>query len=302
MTRLLCIGMGYSATAVARLLAAEGWSVAGTSRTDAGASAIAASGFAGHVFDGVTVEPALAGAIDSATHLLISVAPGQAADPVLTACRDHLARARNLRWIGYLSTVGVYGDTGGGWVDEDTPPNPRQERTIRRVHAERAWLAFGAETHRSVQIFRIAGIYGPGRNPLLNLLDGSAQRIAKPGQVFNRIHVADIAQAVVAGIARGIPGRIYNLTDDEPAPPDEVVACAARLLGMEPPPPIPFAEAKLSPMAASFYADNRRVRNDRLCNELGVQLRYPTYRDGLAALAAGLRQSGAVAPKGAAKP
>ncbi len=300
MTRLLCIGMGYSATAVARLLAAEGWSVAGTSRTDAGASAIAASGFAGQVFDGVAVSPELVGAIEAATHLLVSVAPGQVVDPVLAACRDHLARTQKLSWIGYLSTVGVYGDTGGDWVDEDTPPNPRQERTIRRVHAERAWLEFGVVTHRTVQIFRIAGIYGPGRNPLLNLMDGSAQRIVKPGQVFNRIHVADIASGVVAGIKRGKPGRIYNLTDDEPAAPDDVVVCAARLLGMAPPPPVPFAEATLSPMAASFYADNRRVRNNRLRSELAVDLSYPNYRVGLAALAAELRQSGAVLPKGAA--
>ena len=302
MPRLLCIGMGYSAGAVARLLAPQDWTIAGTSRSADGADRIAAIGYSGDRYDSVTVTPDMAKAIRLATHILVSVAPGTMGDPVLATCREHLADSNTLQWIGYLSTVGVYGDTGGAWVDEDTPPNPRQERTIRRVEAERAWLEFGAATRRSAQVFRIAGIYGPGRNPLLNLLDGSAQRIVKPGQVFNRIHVDDIAQGVAAGLLLGQPGRIYNLTDDEPAPPDDVIVHAAQLLGREPPPPIPFADAKLSPMAASFYADNRRVRNDRLRNELGVDLQYPTYRDGLAALAAELRQSGAAPTKGAAGP
>ena len=302
MPRLLCIGMGYSADAVARRLAPQGWTIAGTSRSADGAKRVTAEGRSGHCFDGVTVTPDLAEAIQLATHILVSVAPGTLGDPVLASCVDHLAGSTNLQWIGYLSTVGVYGDTGGAWVDEDTPPNPRQERTIRRVEAERAWLEFGAQYHRSVQIFRIAGIYGPGRNPLLNLLDGSAQRIVKSGQVFNRIHVDDIAQGVAAGLLRGQPGRTYNLTDDEPAAPDDVIAHAAQLLGLEPPPPIPFADARLSPMAASFYADNRRVRNQRLRNELGVDLQYPTYRDGLAALAAELRQSGAAPTKGDSGP
>ena len=298
--------MGKSARrdagAVARLLAPQDWNIAGTSRSADGADRITAMGYCGHHFDGDTITSDFAQAIQHATNILVSVAPGTTGDPVLAACRDILSRPNHLQWIGYLSTVGVYGDTGGAWVDEDTPPNPRQERTIRRVDAERAWLEFGVGSQCAVQIFRIAGIYGPGRNPLLNLLDGSAQRIVKPGQVFNRIHVADIAQGVVAGLLRGNPGRIYNLTDDEPAPPDAVIVHAAQLLGLEPPPPIPFADARLSPMAASFYADNRRVRNDRLRNELGVALQHPSYRDGLAALAAELRQSGTAATKGAAGP
>jgi len=293
MTRLLCIGMGYCAAAVARSLAAQGWAIAGTSRTAKGVAAIDAMGFAGHGFDGAGVGLDLLPAIDRVTHLLVSVAPGATADLVLATCGPHLTDAPHLRWIGYLSTVGVYGDSGGAWVDEDTPPAPRQERTIRRLDAEQAWLDFGASNRCSVQIFRIGGIYGPGRNPLRQLLDGVAQRIVKPGQVFNRIHVDDIAQGVVAGIDRGQPGRIYNLTDDEPAAPDVVVEHAAQLLAIAPPPLIAFAQARLSPMAASFYADNRRVRNQRLRGELGVCLRYPTYREGLAALAAALRQSGA---------
>jgi nucleoside-diphosphate-sugar epimerase len=299
MSRLLCIGMGYSAEAVARLLAPQGWAVAGTSRTAEGIAGLQAKSWAGHIFDGVSVGPDLAAALAASTHLLVSVAPGPTGDPVLNACRKLIAAAADLAWIGYLSTVGVYGDTGGAWVDEDTPPLPRQERTIRRVAAEQAWLRMGAPGGTIVQVFRLSGIYGPGRNPLVNLLDGSAQRIVKPGQVFNRIHVNDIAQSVIAGIERGQPDRIYNLTDDEPAPPDEVVAYAAGLLGMTPPPPIPFVQARLSPMAASFYADNRRVRNDRMRKELGVNLLYPTYREGLAALATELRQSGAATTQGA---
>ncbi len=298
---LLCIGMGYSAAAVARLLAPQGWRITGTSRSADGLAAITAMGFQACLFDGAAAGPELAQVIAASTHCLVSVAPGAASDPVLAACNEHLAAAPDLRWIGYLSTVGVYGDSGGAWVDEETPPAPRQERTVRRLEVELAWLAFGVAAHKSVQIFRIAGIYGPRRNPLLNLLEGTAQRIVKPGQVFNRIHVADIAQGVAAGIERGQPGRIYNLTDDEPAPPDEVIVYAASLLGMPPPPPVPFAEARLSPMAASFYAGNRRVRNERLRQELGVDLLYPTYREGLAALATDLRQSGAVAPEGVAR-
>ena len=284
---LLCIGMGYCARVLAGDLAAQGWAIAGTSRSADGAARIAAQeGYAGHVFDGTAAGTGLITAIGESTHLLVSAAPGLTVDPVLTACRDPLAASQALRWIGYLSTVGVYGDTGGAWVDEDSPPQPGQDRTKRRLAAEHAWLDFGAATGRTVQIFRIAGIYGPGRNLLLNLRDGSAQRIVKPGQVFNRIHVADIAQALAAGMARGKPGRVYNVTDDEPAAPDQVVVFAAGLLGMAPPPAIPFEQAGLSPMAASFYAGNRRVRNERLRRELAVDLIYPTYREGLTALAA----------------
>jgi hypothetical protein len=299
---LLCIGMGYSATAVAHLLAPQGWRVTGTSRSADSLAAIASQGFEACVFDGAAAQPELGMALESCSHLLVSVAPGPNGDPVLAACADRIATAPNLRWVGYLSTVGVYGDTGGAWVDEDTVPAPRQERGIRRIAAEKGWLALCSSHGLNGQIFRLAGIYGPGRNPLLNLIDGTAQRIVKPGQVFNRIHVADIAQAVVAGMVRGQPGRIYNVTDNEPAPPDEVIGFAARLLGIEPPAPVPFAAAKLSPMAASFYADNRRVKNDRLRNELAISLLYPTFREGLTALAATLRQSGASATQGAARP
>lgn len=277
MNTLFCFGFGYCAEALARRLVPRGWHIAGTSRTAAGAGRITAMGFAGHVFDGATSKIDLS----AVTHVLVSAPPGPDGDPVLRLCAPALRAAPNLRWTGYLSTIGVYGDTGGAWVDEETPPAPKQERSLRRLEAEQAWLAMGG----NVQIYRIAGIYGPKRNPLLNLLDGTAQRIAKPGQVFNRIHVADVAQALEAGIERGQPGRVYNLTDDEPAAPDTVIAYAAKLLGMTPPEPVAFENAKLSPMAASFYGDNRRVRNVRLRQDLGVNLLYPTYREGLTALA-----------------
>ena len=275
MSNLVNFGFGYCAKALSRLMLARHWTVTGTSRSAAGVADIAA-----------------------ATHVLVSIPPGAGLDPVLATYRSQLSQAPHIRWIGYLSTIGVYGDTGGAWVDEDTPPDPRHQRSVHRVGAERQWLAFAAAAGRNVQIYRLAGIYGPGRNPLLNVLDGSARRIVKPGQVFNRIHLADIAQALAAGIERGRSKRIFNVTDDEPAPPDAVVAYAADLLGLPKPPEIPFAQARLAPMAASFYADNRRVRNVRLRHELGVQLLYPSYREGLAALATELRAGGGSAQRG----
>ena len=285
MTRLFCFGFGYCAGALARRLASRGWAIAGTSRSADGAQRISAQGFTGYVFDGKSASAEILTALKQATHLLVSVAPEAAGDPVLTVLAGELRTAKQWRWAGYLSTIGVYGDSNGAWVDEDTPPMPRQDRSIRRLQAERAWLDLGAATGRNVQVHRLAGIYGPGRNQLVNLRDGTAQRIVKPGQVFNRIHVDDIAQVLDAGIDRGRPGRIYNLTDDEPAAPDEVLVYAAALLGRQPPNPVAFANAILSPMAATFYADNRRVRNGRLRQELGVQLLFPTYRQGLSALA-----------------
>jgi len=191
--------------------------------------------------------------------------------------------ARDLAWFGYLSTVGVYGDHGGAWIDEETPPDPRVARTAARIAVEKAWTEFGRRRDMPAGIFRLAGIYGPGRNPFVKLAEGSAHRIVKPGQVFNRIHVADIAATLRAAIARPA-ARLYNVADDEPAPPQDVVTYAAGLMGIAPPPEVPFAEADLSPMARSFYEGNRRIANRRIRGELGVTLAYPTYRDGLAAL------------------
>lgn len=289
MNHLFCFGMGFSARSLAAQLAASGWRVTGTSRSAAGASAIAASGHGAIVFDGPAPLPETA--LDGVTHLLVSAPPDAQGDPVLRQCTEQLARrARQFGWMAYLSTTGVYGDHGGGWVSEEAPLTPNTERGARRAAAEQAWLDLGARSGLPVHLFRLAGIYGPGRNALVSLRDGSAQRIVKPGQVFSRIHVDDIAATLVASIARPNPGRAYNVCDDEPCPPQDVILFAAQLLGLPPPPEIAFDDAALSPMARSFYADSKRVSNARIKSELGVRLAYPTYREGLRALAAGLNR------------
>jgi nucleoside-diphosphate-sugar epimerase len=274
----LCFGFGYSAATLARRLLARGWTVRGTSREP---TKRAVEGVELFRFDRQTPvpDPALAGV----THLLSSIAPDEAGDPVLDVERRRLEALPDLAWAGYLGTTAVYGDRAGGWVDETAELAPTSARGERRVAAERAWLESGLPAH----VFRLAGIYGPGRSAVDQLRAGSARRIVKPGQVFSRIHVDDIAGVLEASIARPRRGAVYNVCDDEPAPPQDVVAYAAGLLGVPVPPDLPFDTAELSPMARSFYADNRRVANDRIKRELGVKLRYPTYRDGLDALAAG---------------
>jgi nucleoside-diphosphate-sugar epimerase len=282
--RLFCFGLGYSALALADALLAEGWTVAGTARTEESCAALRARGITAHRFasDHPLADPAAA--LAGATHLLSSVPPDGAGDPVLRDCGEALAARPDLAWVGYLSTTGVYGDRAGGWVDEDSPRDPSGERGVRRVAAEDAWLALWRDHGLPVHLFRLAGIYGPGRNALRTVRDGKARRLVKPGQVFSRIHLADIVAALRASIARPAPGRAYNLCDDEAAPPQEVIAYACTLLGVAPPPEEAFEGASLSPMARSFYADNKRVRNDRIKAELGVVLAYPDYRKGLEAL------------------
>lgn len=277
MKTLLSIGHGYSAQALACLLIPQGWHVIGTTRNAARAEAIRAQGVEPLVLPG-PIAPALA----RASHVLTSVAPDVTGDPIL---RDHAAELAAARpeWVGYLSTTAVYGDHQGGWVDEDTPLAPATDRGVARVRAEGDWAALGLPLH----IFRLAGIYGPGRGPFEKVRDGSARRIIKPGQVFSRIHVADIAQVLAASIAHPRPGAVYNVCDDDPAPPEDVIGHAAELLGLPVPPAIPYDQAEMTPMARSFYAESKRVRNDRIKDELGVKLRYPTYREGLAALLAG---------------
>ncbi len=277
MKTLLSIGHGYSAQALARLLIPQGWTVIGTTRSAARAEAFRAAGVEPLLLPG-PLAPALA----RASHVLTSVAPDAAGDPIL---RDHAAELAAARpvWAGYLSTTAVYGDHQGGWVDEDTPLTPSTERGAARVRAEADWAALGLPLH----IFRLAGIYGPGRGPFEKVRDGSARRIIKPGQVFSRIHVEDIAQVVAASIAHPHPGRAYNLCDDDPAPPEDVIGHAAELLGLPLPPAVAYDLAEMTPMARSFYAESKRVRNDRIKAELGVTLLYPTYREGLAALLAG---------------
>lgn len=276
---LLSFGHGYSAAALARVLVPQGWRAIGTTRSADGLARITATGVEPLVWPGSD----LSAAIGTATHLLSSVAPDpDGTDPVLAALGPALA-AHPWRWVGYLSTTGVYGDTGGEWVDENAPLNAGQGRGRARVAAEAAWRATGMPVH----IFRLAGIYGPGRGPFEKVRDGSARRIIKPGQYFSRIHVDDIAQVLAASIARPNPGAAYNVCDDAPVAPEEVLSHAAELLGLPPPPEVPYETAEMTPMARSFYAESRRVRNDRIKDELGVRLLYPDYREGLAALLAG---------------
>lgn len=276
--RLISFGHGYSAQALARLLLPRGWHIWGTTRSTEGADRLRATGITPLLWGSDAVTDALAGA----SHLLTSVAPDAEGDPVLRTYGDAITAAP-LVWAGYLSTTGVYGDHQGGWVDEDTPLTPNTARGRARVQAEAAWQAMALPLH----IFRLAGIYGPGRGPFEKVRDGTARRIIKPGQVFSRTHVDDIAQVLAASIARPDPGAVYNVCDDDPAPPQDVLAHAADLLGLPLPPEMPFDPAQMTPMAASFYAESKRVRNDRIKRDLGVTLRYPDYRSGLAALLAG---------------
>ena len=321
---LLSLGHGYSAQALARRLLPEGWQVIGTTRSADKAERLWAEGVEAIVWPvpardlpppvrqhgqrptrppgaGASHPPlgsvatraadppetALADALARATHLLTSIAPEDGRDPVLALARDALAAAApHLRWVGYLSTTGVYGDHGGGWVDEETPLTPTTARGRARVAAEAEWKALARDTGLPLHIFRLAGIYGPGRGPFQKVRNGTARRIVKPGQVFSRVHVEDIAAVLAASIARPNPGAVYNVCDDDPAPPQEVIEHAARLLGLPPPPEEPFDPAGMTPMAASFYAESKRVRNDKIKSELGVRLAYPTFREGLAAVLA----------------
>lgn len=270
---LFIFGFGYSARALATRLRDE-FTIIGTSR-EPGDDVIRWPG------SDIT-EP-----LSKATHLLISAGPDVDGDPVLRQVRDDIARiAPQLQWAGYLSTTGVYGDHDGGWVDEETPLSPSTKRGQQRVEAEAAWQTLAAETGLPLHIFRLAGIYGPGRGPFAKVRRGTARRIIKQNQVFSRIHVDDIAQVVAASMANPNPGRVYNVCDDLAAPPEDVLAHAADLLGLPHPPSEDFEVADMTPMARSFYAESKRVRNDRIKEELGVKLLFPTYQDGLAALLA----------------
>lgn len=294
MTTLLCLGFGYCAQHYVAAFGARFSRMIGTTRTAENAAALAARRFGGRsvemiVFDGVSAPADLDAAIAAADALLVSAGPTQHGDPSLALLRDQLGAAPKLRNIVFLSTVGVYGDHGGAWVDETTPPHPALERGDGRLAAERDWQALGAGRGVPLVILRLAGIYGPGQNALENVRQGRARRLVKPGQVFNRIHVADIAQAIDAAFARNADG-VFNVCDDEPTPPGDPIVFAANLLGVTPPPEIPFDQAAktMTPMALSFYGECKRVRNVKL-KGLGVALRYPTYREGLRALHAEMR-------------
>jgi nucleoside-diphosphate-sugar epimerase len=288
MSTLLCFGLGYSAEHFIGMFGNRFERIVGTVRGGERA-AILNERFGRRVkvvpFDGLLPAPDVASAITQADVALISIPQTQTGDPALAVFGDALASAPQLRSIVYLSTVGVYGDRGGAWVDEDTPPSADSTRGRERFTAENAWQKLGIRSGAAVGILRLAGIYGPERNALVQIARGAARRIVKPGQVFNRIHVADIAQAIDAAFTLRAAG-IFNVADDEPGPPGDPIVFAAQLLGRDPPPEIPFAEAapSMSPLALSFWQECRRVRNDKLKRELGVSLLYPTYREGLRAL------------------
>jgi len=272
--QIFIFGAGYSGKAFARANK-DAVAILGTTRSEEKFASLRQAGIAPLQFDG-TLTDEIGAALEKTTHLVISVAPEEAGDPVLNAARAAIAGMPALEWIAYLSTVGVYGDYGGAWVNEKTTCRPVSKRSVMRVEAEQAWLKLGEEIGRPVAILRLSGIYGPGRNALVNLESGTARRLVKPGQVFNRIHCDDIAGALWQLIA-GNTGGIFNVTDDEPAPPQDVVAYAASLMGVEPPPEIPFETAQLSPMARSFYGENKRVANAAI-KAAGYSLRFPDYR------------------------
>ncbi|MEM0988262.1 MAG: SDR family oxidoreductase [Pseudomonadota bacterium] len=277
---LVSFGHGYSAQALARLLLPAGWQVRGTTRSAEKAEVLRAQGIEAVIWPPENPDALLAGA----THLLMSAAPDEFGDPVLAhMARQIAAAAPQIRWMGYLSTTGVYGDWGGGHVDETSECRATSRRGLARIAAEEEWQAL---QDLPVHIFRLAGIYGPGRGPFAKVRAGTARRIIKPGQLFSRTHVEDIAKVLEASIASPRPGAVYNVCDDEPAPPEDVLGYAAELLRLSPPPEIPFEDAEMSPMARSFYMDSRRVSNRLIREELGVDLAFPTYREGLAALLA----------------
>jgi len=285
MPGLFCVGFGFTAQELVRQN--PDWQVWGTAR-----SKHTFADDLAHVnlvsFDGKQVPIELDSFSNQITHILLSVPPGDEGDPAFTVLAEKITKLKNLKWIGYLSTTGVYGDLQGGTATEDTPCNPSGVRGRRRVNAERQWLDLYEKYQLPVHIFRLPGIYGPGRNQMVSLKNGKAHRIVKKGHVFSRIHVSDIAAILSASIGQPNPGRIYNVSDDLAAPPQDVVTYAAELLGVDPPPYQDFETADLSPMARSFYSDNKKISNARIKSELGVSLRFPTYKVGLKALSKGL--------------
>lgn len=281
--RLFIFGYGYSARAIAEELRDECEWIAGTSRDPQKLEAMKEEGIKALHFDGMQPNPEISALLEEATHLVISAAPDSSGDPVLRTHRLDIANSPSIKWICYLSTIGVYGDHQGAWIDEKAPCNPVSVRSTERVLAEGTWQDFAGEIGASIAIFRLAGIYGPGRNGFINLEKGKARRIHKEGQVFNRIHVEDIALAG-ATAARKNKGGIYNLCDDEPAPAPDVVEYAANLMGVDVPPLQDFETMKMSPMARSFYGECKRCSNKKLLKLLGGKMRYPTYREAFSSM------------------
>jgi len=286
--RLFCFGLGFSAHSLIKHLRIADWQTGGTARSPEKVSALKAEGIDAVVWDGGALDEPVQTRLQAATHILISTPPGEAGDPAFAAAHQLIAAKSDIQWLGYLSTTGVYGDTGGALVDETAPLNPSSPRSQRRVDAEAQWMSLFYDFGIRVHVFRLAGIYGPGRSPFNQIRSRQAKRINKPGHAFSRIHVDDIARILAKSIANPKPGAVYNVCDDEPAPPAEVTAYACGLLGVEPPPLEEFETVKerMSPMALSFWNDNRRVDNRKIREELGVKLAYPDYRSGLNAVLA----------------
>ncbi len=282
--KLFCFGYGYTCDYLGHELNQRGggvWTMAGTTRDPDKRAALRARGVQAHLFD---EESPLADpyyAMEGTTHVVISTPPDDDGDPAFLVHAEDILRIPTIEWVGYLSTTGVYGDRQGGWVDEDSELNPTSRRGTRRVNAEQQWLSLMKIHKLPVHVFRLAGIYGPGRSALDSVRAGVARRINKPGHTFARIHVEDIANTLIASMAKPNPGQVYNVCDDEPAPSHEVIACACELLGQPTPPLVDFDEANLAPITRSFYMDNRKVRNERIKSELGVKLKYPDFRAGL---------------------
>ena len=274
---LFCFGLGFAAKALAKRMHSQGWTVSGTSRAIDKKDAL--EELSVFPFDGTHATEEIHNAISNATHLLVSIPPQPSGDVVLQNFFSKIAECKNLEWIGYISSTGVYGDTQGEWVDESSPLQPVTELNERRVEAENGWLKIGP-----VMIFRCAAIYGPSRNLLVSVKQGRARRIEKPGLVFSRTHVEDLAQTLEASMRNPKSGEIYNISDDHPAPPTEAVDYACKLLQVTPPPLIPFESAELSEIARGFYLTCKRVGNKKIKEELGVKLQYPDYRSGLDAI------------------
>lgn len=279
--KLFCFGYGYTAGFLAKMLKAEGWTVAGTTTDPDKKDYLKKSGVSALLFDhNHTINDPFA-AFSDVTHVLLSVPPGADGDPVFEVHGEDLAGMKNLQWVGYLSTTAVYGNHDGNWVDETTPPAPTSRRGSLRLKAEQQWLSLFETEGLPVHIFRLAGIYGPGRSAVDSVRTGTARRIDKKDHVFNRIHVEDIAQTLMASMKKPKPGAIYNLADDEPSSSCEVISFACNLVGMAPPPLTPYEGTEMAPIVRSFYKDNKRVKNDRIKQELGITLKYPDYRAGL---------------------
>ena len=280
---LFVFGAGYSGRAIASVLAGKSAWAGGTTRSEDKAPALEAVGLKPFLFDGSALTEALREALQNVTHLVQSIAPEEDGDPLLNLAGGEIkALMPNLIWSAYLSTVGVYGDHQGAWVDEETACKPVSRRSLWRKRAEEQWLDAAARAAIPCAVLRLSGIYGPGRNRFINIEAGTARRLVKPGQVFNRIHVDDIA-AATAHLAGRNDGGLWNVTDNLPAPPQDVITYACELMGVEPPPEVDFETADLTPMARSFYGENKRVSNKKL-RDSGYVLKAPDYRSALAAL------------------